>query len=146
MKSREFFNIIDNKQPNNSISNAKTHQLFRRSLLPQQDRGRGRSSFFSYHKTTTDWATELVSQNLNLSSSVYPVPVLSMQEYPKIHNLVKNLFPAKISPGLPLAERVKHLAKKCEKLTKDPAVLNKVHGYQIPFIEHTYQLSLTHLS
>ena len=26
--SREFFNIIDNKQPNNSINNANNHQLF----------------------------------------------------------------------------------------------------------------------
>ena len=42
----------------------------------------------------------------------------------------------KISPGLPLEGRVKDFAKNWEKSIKDPAVLNIVHGYQIPFIEH----------
>ena len=65
-----------------------------------------------------------------------------MQEYPKVHHLVKNLFLVKISPGLPLARRVKNFAKNWEKLTKEPAVLDIVHGYQIPFIEHLYQTSL----
>ena len=41
-----------------------------------------------------------------------------MQEYPKVHNLVKHLFLVKISPGLPLAERVKHFAKNWKKLIK----------------------------
>ena len=49
--------------------------------------------------TTADRATELVSQNLSIASSVYPVPVIPMQEYPMVHHLVKNLFPVKISPG-----------------------------------------------
>ena len=49
-KSREFFNIIENKQPNNSINNSNNHQPFQRCPLLQQDRGRGRSNFFSYHQ------------------------------------------------------------------------------------------------
>ena len=65
-----------------------------------------------------------------------------MQEYPKVHHLIKNLFPVKISRGLPLGGRVKHFAKNWKKLTKDPAVLNIVHGYQIPFIDHSYQTFL----
>ena len=65
-----------------------------------------------------------------------------MQEYPKVYHSVKRLFPVKISPGLPLAGRVKHFAKNWEKLTKDPAELNMVYGYRIPFIEHPYQTSL----
>ena len=81
----------------------------------------------------------MVSQNLNLPSSLYPVPVLSMQEYPSVHDLVKNIFHVKISPRLPLTGRVKYFAKNWEKITKDPAVLNIVHGYQFPFIEHSYQ-------
>ena len=84
-------------------------------------------------KTTTDWATELVCQNLSLTYSVYPVPVLSMQEK-VLHDLVKYLFPMKIYPGLPLAGRVKDFAKEWEKLTKDPAVL-KLHKHQIPFVD-----------
>ena len=84
-------------------------------------------------KTRTDWATELVCQNLSLTYSVYPVPVLSMQEK-VLHDLVKYLFPMKIYPGLPLAGRVKDFAKEWEKLTKDPAVL-KLHKHQIPFVD-----------
>ena len=49
-KSRKFFKIIDNKQPNNSINNVNDHQPFRRSPLPQQDVGGGQSNFFSYHQ------------------------------------------------------------------------------------------------
>ena len=93
-------------------------------------------------KTITDQAKELVNQNLNLLSSVYPVPVLSIQECVMVHHLVKILFPTNISPGLLLAVRVKNFAKNWKKLTKDPAVWNIVHAYQIPFIEHPYQTSL----
>ena len=32
-KSREFFNIIENKQPDNLINNGNNHQPFRRNLL-----------------------------------------------------------------------------------------------------------------
>ena len=86
-------------------------------------------------KTTTDWATELVCQNLSLTYSVYPVPVLSMQEYLQVlYDLVKYLFPMKIYPGLPSAGRVKHFAKEWEKLTKDAGVL-KLHKHQIPFVD-----------
>ena len=34
-KSKEFFNNIDKKQPNNSINNGNNHQSFKKSLLPQ---------------------------------------------------------------------------------------------------------------
>ena len=50
-----------------------------------------------------------------------------MQEYPKEYHLVKNIFPIKISSKLPLSWRVKRFANK---LTKDPAALNVVHGYK----------------
>ena len=72
-KSRKFFKIIDNKQPNNSINNVNNHQPFRRNPLPQQDMGGGKVISLAIIKTTTDRATELVSQNLNLPSFVYPV-------------------------------------------------------------------------
>ena len=49
-ESKEFFNIIDNKQPNNSINNGKNSQPFQRNPLLQQDRGNGRRNFFSYHQ------------------------------------------------------------------------------------------------
>ena len=63
-------------------------------------------------KNMTDWPTALVSQNLNLPSFVYQVPVLSMQKYPEIHPVVKSLYPINISPlGFPIAGRVKHFAK-----------------------------------
>ena len=49
-KFRKFFNIIDNKEPNNSVNHGNNHQPFRWSPLPQQDRGRGRSNIFSFHQ------------------------------------------------------------------------------------------------
>ena len=60
----------------------------------------------------------MVYENLNLPSSVYPVPVLPIQGYPKVHHLVKNLFLAKISQWLLLARRGKHFAKKLVKFNK----------------------------
>ena len=138
-ESKEFFNIIDNKQPNNSINNGKNRQPFQRNPLLQDRDNRievtGEEISLAIIKTTTDWAAELVCQNLSLTYPVYPVPVLSMQEYLKVlHDLVKYLFPMKIYPELPLAGRVKYFAKEWEKLTKDAGVL-KLHKHQIPFVD-----------
>ena len=72
----------------------------------------GKAISLAIIKNMTDWPTALVSQNLNLPSFVYQVPVLSMQKYPEIHHVVKSLYPIKISPlGFPIAGWVKHFAK-----------------------------------
>ena len=87
-------------------------------------------------------ATELVSLT---SSSLQTnlVPILSVQDYPKVHRLVKNLFPVKLSQSLPLAGRVKFFIKNWEKLRgKDPSVLEIVQGYKIPFTDTPHQTFL----
>ena len=86
-------------------------------------------------------ATELVSLT---SSSLQTnlVPILSVQDYPKVHRLVKNLFPVKLSQSLPLAGRVKFFIKNWEKLTKDPSVLEIVQGYKIPFTDTPHRTFL----
>ena len=66
---------------------------FEGSFSPNRIEVEGEAIPLAIIKTTTDWATEMVSQNLYLPSSVYRVPVQSMQEYSKAHHLVKNLFP-----------------------------------------------------
>ena len=70
------------------------------------------------------------------------MPVLSVQDYPKVQNLVKNLFPFRISPGLPLSGRVKYFLENSKKLTKDPSILEIVQGYKIPFLETSHQTFL----
>ena len=91
-------------------------------------------------KTTTDEARELVNQDLNLLSSVYPALVLSIQEYSMVHHLVKNVFSVKNLPRAPFSRDGETFCKKQGKTNKRSSCLE--HGYQIPFIEHLYQTSL----
>ena len=117
-------------------------RLFEVAPFPNRIEVCGEAISLATIKTTIDRGTELVSLSLILPSIAYPLPVLSIQKCPKALHLVKNLFPIKISPGLPLAGKVKKFEKNWEKLTKNSTVLNIVHGYQILFIEHPYQTSL----
>ena len=135
-KSREFFNILDNK----NASNFKENQPFRKGLpLPQREgnsnRGR-RNSFFQNNQFRSS-SNRIGKSNSNFS--IYQVPVLSVQEYPKVHKLVRNLFPVRVSSGLPLAGRVKYFIRNWKRLTGDMAVLNIVNGYQIPLLDSPRQ-------
>ena len=81
----------------------------------------------------------MVYENLNLPSSVYPVPVLPIQGYPKVHHLVKNLFLVKISQWLLLARRGKHFAKKLVKFNKRSSCVE--HSSWISNSFHTKRLT-----
>ena len=59
-KSREFFSITDNKQPNNSINNGK--DSFQEASSPKRIEVGGEPTFLAIIKATTDRAAELVRQ------------------------------------------------------------------------------------
>ena len=96
------------------------------------------------YQVTIPETTELVSQVSSFSPPLTNnvVSILSVQEYPKVHRLVKNLFPVKVEPGLPLAGRVKHFLKNWKQLTQDPSILEIVQGYKIPFVQTPHQTFL----
>jgi len=56
-----------------------------------------------------------------------------MQDFPRIHPLVKNLFSVGVSPRLPLAGRINFLLRNWQRLTNDKSLLQIVQGYKIPF-------------
>ena len=85
---------------------------------------------------------ELVSQTYFHSSTQNPIPVLTVQDYPKVHRLVMNLFKTKIKAGIPLAGRTKRFLENWKQLTQDPSILEIVQGYKIPFIEFPRQTFL----
>ena len=83
-----------------------------------------------------------ISKETGVSQIYLPFPqqtlslegtILSVQDFPKVHHLVKGLFPVKNLSGLPLAGRVRYFLENWKKLTNDQAILQMVQGYEIPF-------------
>ena len=141
-KSREFSNIIDNKKQNNSIDNGNNHQPFRRSLLPQQDGGSGRSNFFSHHQYHSRSGNKIGKSKLKCCFLCIPSTSHSNARISKGTSFSKKSIPCKNLPGASFSRESETFCKNLEKLTnKGPAVFNVVHGYKIPFIEHVNYLS-----
>ena len=141
-KSREFSNIIDNKKQNNSIDNGNNHQPFRRSLLPQQDGGSGRSNFFSHHQYHSRSGNRIGKSKFKCCFLCIPSTSHSNARISKGTSFSKKSIPCKNLPGASFSRESETFCKNLEKLTnKGPAVFNVVHGYKTPFIEHVNYLS-----
>ena len=67
--------------------------------------------------------------------------ILSPEIYSHIHLAIKGLFPPKKAQNFPQAGRLQYFLENWEKLTSNPAILNIVKGYQIPFLSAPIQKS-----
>ena len=67
--------------------------------------------------------------------------ILSPEIYSHIHLAIKGLFPPKKAQNFPQAGRLQYFLENWEKLTSNPAILNIVKGYQIPFLSVPIQKS-----
>ena len=116
--SMGFFNIIDNKQPNNSINNGNNHQTFRSSPLPQQDRSVWRSYFFSYHQNHNKSGNRIGKSKFN--SSIHCISIASPvnTKVSKGTSFSKKSIPYKNFPGAPFSREGKKVWKKLGKINK----------------------------
>ena len=79
--------------------------------------------------------------HLSSYSLVNSVVILPVEEYPKVHPLVKDLLIIKEFPkSMSVAGRIRFFVKNWECLTQNPDIINLVQGYQIPFIHPPKQL------
>ena len=67
--------------------------------------------------------------------------ILSPEIHSHIHLAIKGLFPPKKAQNFPQAGRLQYFLENWEKLTSNPAILNIVKGYQIPFLSVPIQKS-----
>lgn len=110
-KSKEFFNIMDGKSKVTNYPNKSTIIInpFVGATLPIHSEAGGRVATSTPKEIKTKIETiELVSQTFFHSSTKNSIPVLTVQDYPKVHRLVMNLFKTKIKAGIPLAGRTKY--------------------------------------
>ena len=70
---------------------------------------------------------------------ILPSNFLGLSQFSKVHVAIKNIFPLRVNPQLPLAGRLGYYIKNWEKITQDQNILQLVKGYQIPFLKHPKQ-------
>ena len=68
------------------------------------------------------------------------VEILSPQNYPHIHPVIKRLVDVENMQNFQPAGCLQYFLKNWEKLTNDSVILELVKGYQIPFLSETSQM------
>ena len=126
--------------------NMKHHCPFEDALPPETEaRQEGHRS--SLMATTSSETTSQTVEEVSAKAQNFYPKIFATSHIQKLTNLSGNVHPIvqKLLPlyqnNLPQAGRIKHFHFLWEKLTRDPSILEIVHGWTIPLVETPHQKS-----
>ena len=119
----------------NQFVNPVNHP-FRSGPLPNsQQRGRGRRFLFARGRRVSNFSRSQFLQQ--------KVEILSPQDYPHIHPVIKRLLYVQNLQSFYPTSGLQYFLKNWEKLTNDLFILELVKSYQIPFLSEPSQTAPT---